>query len=53
MENETLEKIKMFAIKLLQAECGYCGVMDSPKVVVLNSELSDGQDVKITIEIKE
>ena len=51
MKNETLEKIKKFAVSEIMKESGYCGVAESDDMALLNGELVDGQDVKIKIEI--
>lgn len=53
MTNEILNKIKDYAQKLLVAEYTYCGVADSPEFSMLNSDDGKGNDIKITIEVKD
>lgn len=45
MDNKTVEKIKKFAIHELQAVYGFCGLIETDDLIILNS----GDDIKITI----
>lgn len=49
MKNPVLEDIRKYAIRRLQEAYGFVGTADAPTFCLLNS----GQDVDITIEIKE
>lgn len=52
MENPVLTEIKDFAIKKLQECYGYCGVAEGGKVILINSDDKNGNDITIKIEIK-
>lgn len=51
MTNETLERIKAFAINELKNAYGYCALAEGDNVAMLNSEDRDGNDVEIAIKI--
>lgn len=52
MKDDTLEKIKEFAVNLLRKEKGYCGVASNDDSAIITSECPSGFDIKITIETK-
>ncbi len=51
MDNETLERIKNFAIEELKREYVYCGVAEGKSMAMINSDDKSGSDIKITIEL--
>ena len=53
MENEILDNIKNYAIGLFQSKYGYCGIAESDKNAVINTDDGKGNNIIIKIEIKE
>ena len=52
MKNEVLKDITEYATQKLKASYGYCGVAKGETMVMINSDDGEGNDIKISIEIK-
>lgn len=52
MNNIVLENIMNYANKQLRDAYGYCGVAESDTMVMINSDDREGNDIKITIQLK-
>jgi hypothetical protein len=50
MDNKVLSDIAEYAKKRLMESYGFCGVMENPEMVMLNSDDGDGNDIKIVIK---
>lgn len=53
MEDPVLEVIKHFVVVQLQSNYGYCGVMNSKNLAILNSSNGAGKDIEITIKAED
>lgn len=52
MDNEVLQDIVDYAKNKLMAKYGYCGIANSPDMVMLNCDDKAGNDIKINITVK-
>ena len=53
MKNPVLDRIKTFAVQELSNFYGFCSLADGEDMVMINSSDQDGNDIKITIVVKE
>ena len=53
MLDKSLNEIKEFAVKKLNLSYGYCGCADAPTQALLNSTDRNGNDIVISIQVKE
>jgi len=52
MKNKVLKDIQNYAVKSLKDNYGYCGLAESERFLLINSDDGNGNDILIKIEIK-
>lgn len=53
MDNPILDEIVMDLAAKLNAQFGFCGLLNSTDMAILNTDAGDGTDIKITFKVEE